>query len=379
MTGASEFGFSDETVPQGYDDYLVPRLFNPWAEALVHRMAPDPGLRALDVACGPGTVARVLARVLGPNGIVAASDSSPTMIARAESKPPVKGGAPIAYTVSPAAPLPYPDQSFDLVTCHGVLSYIPDPGQALKSLAPCLRPQGALYLGVNGGSHPATRLRPWLDTLGLDVDAMQDERRLRELLGVWDALYDDDLRGLSSMSPSYLASDVCGPHFNNWELARWRSEAARCGWEIAGTWLLPLAIRLTMDGARHRPLFPRGIGELASVLDQARPAGFHRILLRKASAVGDGIRWTGLYSPRFREAAGTSSVPVVLDSAVFNLGQDWMLTRRQAGALRELIAAGAAPKGWAGRWGRGEAARRILWQWEAFGAVTRDGRDGAAK
>ena len=47
--------------------------------------------------------------------------------------------------------------------------------------------------------------------------------------------------------------------------------------------------------------------------------------------------------------------------------------------LRELVAAGAAPKGWAGRWGTGEAARRILWQWEAFGAVTRDGRDGAAK
>ena len=338
--------------------------------------------RVLVAGCGTGAEAFVLRRRL-PKAEIVAVDFSPRSIEVARRiQRAAKIARPVVFDV---ADLTDPDlaakvgKDFDLVTCHGVLSYIPDPAQALKSLATCLRPQGALYLGVNGGSHPATRLRPWLDTLGLDVDAMQDERRLRELLGVWDALYDDDLRGLSSMSPSYLASDVCGPHFNNWELARWRSEAARSGWEIAGTWLLPLAIRLTMDGARHRPLFPRGIGELASVLDQARPAGFHRILLRKASAIGDGIRWTGLYTPRFREAAGTASVPVVLDSAVFNLGQDWMLTRRQANALRELVAAGAAPKGWAGRWGTGEAARRILWQWEAFGAVTRDGRDGAAK
>ncbi len=148
MTGAPEFGFSDETVPQGYDDYLVPRLFNPWAEALVHRMAPEPGVRALDVACGPGTVARVLARVLGPTGIVAASDSSPTMIARAESKPPVEGGAPIAYTISPAAPLPYPDQSFDLVTCQQGLQFFPDARAALTEMRRVLTPRGRLGLSV---------------------------------------------------------------------------------------------------------------------------------------------------------------------------------------------------------------------------------------
>lgn len=335
--------------------------------------------RVLVAGCGTGAEAFVLRRQL-PRAEIVAVDFSPRSIAVARRlQKSAKLARPISFDVADLTDPGLAEKvgtDFDLITCHGVLSYIPDPGQALTSLAPCLRPHGALYLGVNGGSHPATRLRPWLDALGIDVDAMQDERRLRELLGVWDALYDDDLRGLAAMSSSYLASDVCGPHFNNWELARWRAEAARSGWEIAGTWLLPLAIRLTMDAARHRPLFPRGVGDLAGVLDQARPAGFHRILLRKASAIGDVPRWSGLYSARFRETAKASTVPVVLASAVFNLGQDWTLTRRQADALRELIATGTAPAGWSGRWGRSEAARRILWQWEAFGAMTRSNAGG---
>ena len=148
MTGSGEFQFTDATVPQGYDEFLVPRLFNPWAEALVRTMAPEPGLRALDVACGPGTVARVLAKQLGPEGLVAACDSSPAMIARAESKPPVEGGAPIAYTLSPAVPLPYPDQSFDLVTCQQGLQFFPDAKAALGEMRRVLRPRGRLGLSV---------------------------------------------------------------------------------------------------------------------------------------------------------------------------------------------------------------------------------------
>ena len=58
MSGPFEFRFTDESVPKGYDEFLVPRLFNPWAEALVRAMAPARGIRALDVACGPGTVDR---------------------------------------------------------------------------------------------------------------------------------------------------------------------------------------------------------------------------------------------------------------------------------------------------------------------------------
>lgn len=148
MTGADQFGFTDDSVPRGYDQFLVPRLFTPWAEALVQVVAPGRGVRALDVACGPGTVARVLAKSLGPAGVVAACDASPAMIAVAESKPPVEDGAPIAYTLSPAVPLPYPDQSFDVVTCQQGLQFFPDARAALGEMRRVLKPRGTMGSSV---------------------------------------------------------------------------------------------------------------------------------------------------------------------------------------------------------------------------------------
>ncbi|MBL8988711.1 MAG: class I SAM-dependent methyltransferase [Gemmatimonadetes bacterium] len=135
-------------VPRGYDEYLVPRLFGPWAESLVDRLQPARAIRALDVATGPGTVARVLSRRIGRRGQVAACDGSPAMIARAQSKPEIEKGAPIAYTVAPAAPLPYPDRSVDVVTCQQGLQFFPDGKAALAEMKRVLVPGGRLAASV---------------------------------------------------------------------------------------------------------------------------------------------------------------------------------------------------------------------------------------
>lgn len=135
-------------MPRGYDEYLVPPLFGPWAESLVDRLQPSRAIRALDVATGPGTVARVLSRRIGRRGQVAACDGSPAMIARAEAKPEIEKGAPIAYTVSPAAPLPYPDRSVDVVTCQQGLQFFPDGRAALGEMKRVLVPGGRIAVSV---------------------------------------------------------------------------------------------------------------------------------------------------------------------------------------------------------------------------------------
>ncbi|MFN0177475.1 MAG: class I SAM-dependent methyltransferase [Gemmatimonadales bacterium] len=144
----SKFQFTSETVPRGYDEYLVPLLFDPWAQALVAELKPAPGCRALDVATGPGTVARILAAAIGPSGQVAAIDTSPAMITRAESKGDVVGGAPIAYTVGPAEPLPYPDAAFSVVTCQQGLQFFPNAGAALGEMRRVLTSRGRLAASV---------------------------------------------------------------------------------------------------------------------------------------------------------------------------------------------------------------------------------------
>ena len=314
--------------------------------------------------------------------IVAVDFSTPSIALARRLQRVGKFGKPIDFSV---ADLTDPDLAaktggaFDLITCHGVLSYIPDPGRALQSFAACLRDGGALYLGVNGEAHPATRLRPWLVRFGLAVDELCEERRLRELLRLWDSLHDDGYTGLAGMPPSYLASDICGPHFNNWPLDRWRTEANRSGWEIASTAILPLALRLTMDGDALHPLFPAGVGELAGRMDLARPASFHQMLLRRAAPgsldIGQGsgwesrLRWTGFYNVRLTKAAAGDGKLAILSCATLHLRLACPLTALQAAALPALVEAGTAPAGWLRQWGRSEAARRILWLWAGLGVM----------
>lgn len=353
-----------------------------WMQALGRPDYSSPE-RVLVAGCGTGLEAFAIRRQL-PKAEIVAVDFSPRSIAIARRLQRSAGaGKPIAFQVADLADSNLGKEiggGFDLITCHGVLSYIPNPSKVLQNFAAVLRPGGALYLGVNGESHPATRLRPWLASFGLEVDVLREERRLRELLGVWDALHDDGLRELATMSASYLAGDVCGPHFNNWPLARWRAEARRGGWEIAGSWVLPLALHLMTAGERYLPLYPAGIGELAERLDQARPAGFHKLILRRTNSgrsndsknrVNEGrLLWTGLYSARFQKTPRSAASTVTLHSSILNLRLNWPLTPRQAAALRTLIATGTISPEWMNQWGRTDTARRTLWLWSALGIVT---------
>ena len=53
-------GFTAGSIPQAYDRFMAAQLFEPWARELV-RAALTRGGSVLDVATGPGTVARLAA------------------------------------------------------------------------------------------------------------------------------------------------------------------------------------------------------------------------------------------------------------------------------------------------------------------------------
>ena len=69
-----------------YDEIMVPRLFDPWAEFLLDQLKLQSGQSVLDVACGPGTVTRQAALRVGPSGRVTGCDFSPAMLELARSK-----------------------------------------------------------------------------------------------------------------------------------------------------------------------------------------------------------------------------------------------------------------------------------------------------
>jgi len=104
MTDATRFQFNNPSVPKAYNEFFVPRLFEPWAKVLLEGADLRRGESVLDVATGPGTVARLAAVRLGAEGRVVATDIAQPMLDIAKAKAP-PGGAPIEYLNSPAAPL----------------------------------------------------------------------------------------------------------------------------------------------------------------------------------------------------------------------------------------------------------------------------------
>jgi len=108
MTDATKFQFTDASVAKARDEYLVPRLFEPWARKLLEEVELKSGEIILDIATGPGTVARLAASKVGSDGHVFAIDLSKQMLDMARAKPASACAARIEYLQSPPAPLPGP-------------------------------------------------------------------------------------------------------------------------------------------------------------------------------------------------------------------------------------------------------------------------------
>lgn len=131
-----------------YDEIMVPRLFEPWAELLLDKLNPGNGQAVIDVACGPGTVTRLAAQRVGPKGSVMGCDLSPAMLDLARSKTSIDAGAPIHYLQCSADALGVPDDAFDLVTCQQGLQFFPNRALALAEMRRVLRPGGKLGISV---------------------------------------------------------------------------------------------------------------------------------------------------------------------------------------------------------------------------------------
>jgi ubiquinone/menaquinone biosynthesis C-methylase UbiE len=129
-------------------DTIIARLFTPWAHDLIDRLAPPPGCAAVDIACGPGTVSRILAEHIGREGHVVATDISSAMLDIARSKPMAPDSATIEWLQAPAAPLPLPDSAFDILTCQQGLQFFPDKIGALTEMRRVLRIGGRAGVAV---------------------------------------------------------------------------------------------------------------------------------------------------------------------------------------------------------------------------------------
>jgi ubiquinone/menaquinone biosynthesis C-methylase UbiE len=140
--------FTEDRTVQTYTRIHLPRVFTPWAGMLLEAVPTPPGAVVLDVATGPGTVARQAAVQSGPSGRVTGVDFSAAMLSAARAWPAEPGAAPIEYVEASAASIPLPDATFDVAYCQQGLQHIADPLSALREMRRVLKPGGLLGVAI---------------------------------------------------------------------------------------------------------------------------------------------------------------------------------------------------------------------------------------
>jgi SAM-dependent methyltransferase len=111
-------------------------------EAIVQAAQVEPGMRVLDIASGTGEPALTLAELVGPEGHVTATDLGPGMIAVARENAEGGGLTNMTFLQADVHQLPFPDRSFDRITCRFGVMYFADLPQALGEIYRVLKPDG---------------------------------------------------------------------------------------------------------------------------------------------------------------------------------------------------------------------------------------------
>jgi ubiquinone/menaquinone biosynthesis C-methylase UbiE len=104
----------------------------------------QPGMRVLDLACGPGTLARRLAPQVSPGGEVVGVDLAPGMIKLAAA-----AGIPNSrFEVMDIEQLSFAGASFDAAVCGHGLQFVPQLPVALQEARRVLRPEARFAASV---------------------------------------------------------------------------------------------------------------------------------------------------------------------------------------------------------------------------------------
>ncbi|HTY15577.1 MAG TPA: methyltransferase domain-containing protein [Methanoregulaceae archaeon] len=130
--------------------------WNAWERELSGDLPSAPG-KVLDIGCGTGAMALVLARM---GYQVTGIDLSGEMIAMARNKA-VEDGIAIGLISGDAEKLPFDDGSFDIIVTRHLLWTVPHPEIALREWYRVLAPNGRVLIidGVWNDGSPGTRIR----------------------------------------------------------------------------------------------------------------------------------------------------------------------------------------------------------------------------
>ncbi len=134
------------SIPEFYDTYLVPLIFDAYARDLAGRVASLAPGRVLETAAGSGVVPRALADSLGPEARYVVTDLNQAMLDHAATK---QGRDDrIEWRQADALDLPFDDSLFDTVICQYGVMFYPDRVKGYTEAHRVLKPGGRYIFSV---------------------------------------------------------------------------------------------------------------------------------------------------------------------------------------------------------------------------------------
>jgi SAM-dependent methyltransferase len=204
MSGAETF-----RGPADAYDRFVGRYGPSLASALLGFAGLEPGMRALDVGCGPGALSAALVDQLGAAS-VSAADPSTTFVDACRMRLP---GVDVVEASAEA--LPFADGTFDATLSQLVVNFMSDPEAGVREMVRVTRPGGVVASCVWDYAGEMTLLRAFWDVareIAPERAAASDEGvvmawcREGELAELWRAAHFHSVR-LGSLVASAKYAD----------------------------------------------------------------------------------------------------------------------------------------------------------------------------
>jgi ubiquinone/menaquinone biosynthesis C-methylase UbiE len=134
------------TVPETYDRFLGPLLFEPFAIDLAGKVGKLKPQNVLEVAAGTGIVTREMLKTLPRNSRLSVTDLNDPMIDYARNQ--VGEDSRVSWRQADAMELPFDDGEFDAVVCQFGIMFFPDKALGMREFYRVLAAGGTLLLSV---------------------------------------------------------------------------------------------------------------------------------------------------------------------------------------------------------------------------------------
>jgi ubiquinone/menaquinone biosynthesis C-methylase UbiE len=134
------------SIPENYDRYIVPLIFESYAQDLAQRIAALSPNSVLETAAGSGVVTRALAPRLSPDARYVVTDLNQPMLDYATNRQAADNR--ITWRKADALALPFEDAAFDLVCCQFGAMFFPNRQSGYREARRVLKPGGHFLFNV---------------------------------------------------------------------------------------------------------------------------------------------------------------------------------------------------------------------------------------